>query len=80
MPNIDSVIRKLRRRPSQADYHDVERLLLHYGWFLRSEEGSHCTFKKEGERALITVPKVSGKYVKGPYVDRILNILGITGD
>ena len=47
-----------------------------FGWRLDREKGSHVIFTKDGERS-ITVPKVSGRMVKGVYLDEICNCLGL---
>lgn len=70
MTRIEKLIEQIRRRPVEADFADIERLLEHFGWTLKRVSGSHVTFVKKGEYP-ITVPKKGGRKVKGRYLDEI---------
>ncbi len=68
MTRIERLIERIRRRPVEVDFDDVERLLRHFGWTLDRVNGSHVTFVKSSEYP-ITVPKKGGRKVKGRYLD-----------
>ena len=72
----DKLIEKIRRRPSEADFSDVCRLLELFDWKLDRQRGSHVMFVKAGERT-ITVPKSSHDKVKRTYLDQICEQLGL---
>jgi predicted RNA binding protein YcfA (HicA-like mRNA interferase family) len=76
MTRIEKLIERIRRRPVEADFADVDRLLRHFGWLLDRESGSHVTFMKSGEYP-ITVPKKGGRKVKGRYLDEICQRLNL---
>jgi predicted RNA binding protein YcfA (HicA-like mRNA interferase family) len=70
MTRIQKLIDRIRSRPVEADFDDVERLLRHFDWTLDRESGSHVTFVKSGEYPIV-VPKKGGRKVKGRYLDKI---------
>lgn len=70
------LIEKIRARPVQAEYRDVESLLEYFGWEKDRQKGSHPTFVKQGEPLVITVPLKSGK-VKRTYLKLICERLGL---
>ena len=78
MPNIDKLLAKIKARPSEAYYRDVRALLEAFGWTERKRRGTsrHWVFTKEGE-CHITVPTISGRKVKRPYLARIIERLGL---
>lgn len=63
MTKHDKLIDRIRARPPEADFDDVEQLLKAYGWTIDRQRGSHVTFVKPGERPIV-VPKLGGKKVK----------------
>ena len=73
---LEKLIARLRRRPPEADFHDIRQLLEACGWTLDRETGSHTFFVKAGERA-ISVPKVGGRKVKRVYIIQVLEHLGL---
>ena len=75
MSQRDKLIARIRARPSQAYFDDIEKLLGMFGWQCRNGTGSHRAFTKPGERT-ITVPVKDGK-VKRVYLDQICERLGL---
>lgn len=69
------LIRRIVRRPPEAAFGDVEKLLNAYGWSIDRQRGSHVTFGKEGERS-ITLPVHNGN-VGRRYLDMICERLGL---
>ena len=76
MPQIDDLVARIRARPPQARFRDVQALLEAFGWRLARERGSHVTFAKEGERSIV-VPKEGGRWVNRTYLDQICERLGL---
>jgi predicted RNA binding protein YcfA (HicA-like mRNA interferase family) len=72
----EKLLEKLRRRPSEADFRDLERLLKGEGWERTRQKGSLVSFEKVGE-ATITVPMVRGRKVKRIYINKVLTWLGL---
>jgi predicted RNA binding protein YcfA (HicA-like mRNA interferase family) len=76
MGKLEKLIERIKARPPQADFADVEKLLEEYGYRKRRQIGSHVSFKKAG-RQTITVPLVSGRKVKRVYLDKLCELLGL---
>jgi len=76
LSDIDKIIELLRRRPPEAGYEDVRRLLEAFGWTQKRQTGSHVIFTKPGERS-ISVPLVGGRRVKRVYLIRIIELLDL---
>lgn len=78
MSQRDRLIEQLcaRPRPPDARFDDVRRVLEAFGWEMKRQRGSHVTFKKPGERAIV-VPLVSGRTVKQAYLDNLCKLLGL---
>jgi len=76
MTRLEKLIERIKARPPEADFGDVQRLLESFGYEKRRQEGSHVAFKKPSERT-ITVPLVSGRTVKRVYLDQICELLGL---
>lgn len=75
MSRDDKLIAKLRRRPPEADFGDLQKVLEMFGWELKRVKGSHHHFTKPGaDPPIITIP-VHGSRVKGVYVKKILSYL-----
>ena len=72
----DKLIDRIRARPPEADFDDVDTLMKAFGWTIGRERGSHVIFVKPGERP-ITVPKLGGKRVKRVYLDQLCERLGL---
>ncbi|HET8631879.1 MAG TPA: type II toxin-antitoxin system HicA family toxin [Thermomicrobiales bacterium] len=70
MTRREKLIERIRRRPVEADFSDVQALLQHFGWTLDRETGSHVTFVMPGEFP-INVPKKHGRKVKRYYLDEL---------
>lgn len=76
MARRDKLIARIRRRPAEADFGDVQALLRAFGWTLDRETGSHVIFVKPGEFP-ISVPKQHGRKVKRHYLDELCERLGL---
>ncbi len=76
MTKLDKLVDKIRARPVEARFSDVQRLLHAYGWTIGREKGSHVSFVKSGQ-APLTIPKVGGTMVKQVYLDTICQRLGL---
>ena len=76
MTKRDKLVDKIRARPAQARFDDVQTLVELFGYRLKSQNGSHARFAKAGARS-ITIPKVGGQYVLGVYLDQICDLLGL---
>ena len=80
MPSVDKLLERLRRRPPDADFDDLRRLLAHFGWHESPHHGkgtSHVSFTKPGTPGRITIPTVRGRKVKREYIDIVLETLGL---
>ena len=76
MSQRGKLVEKIRARPVEADYDDVEVLMRYFGWVRDRESGSHVVFTKPG-RPSFSVPKKGGKKVAGVYLDKICDLLGL---
>lgn len=76
MTRLERLIERIKTRPPEADFSDVEKLLEEFGYERKRQEGSHVSFKKPGERTII-VPLVKGRKVKRVYLDQICELLGL---
>ena len=66
---------RLRARPSEMSFDDVQRVLEDHGWEMRSP-GEHTTFAKPGQ-GHISIPTVSGRKVKRYILIQICERLGL---
>jgi predicted RNA binding protein YcfA (HicA-like mRNA interferase family) len=73
---IEKLVERICARPPTARFSDVQTLLAALGWTIGRERGSHVTFVKEGECAIV-VPKDGGRRVKRVYLDEICERLGL---
>ncbi|HEY8596868.1 MAG TPA: type II toxin-antitoxin system HicA family toxin [Thermomicrobiales bacterium] len=76
MSRREKLIARIRARPPEADFGDVQAVLGYFGWTLDRESGGHATFTKRGEFPL-TVPKVGGRKVKRVYLTMLCERLGL---
>lgn len=76
MSKYDKLIERVRRRPVEADFADVQALLELFGWSLNRTKGSHHVFVKPGELPF-TISTVNGRRVKRYHLDQICNRLGL---
>jgi predicted RNA binding protein YcfA (HicA-like mRNA interferase family) len=76
MGKLEKLIERIKARPPQADFADVEKLLEEFGYIKRRQIGSHVSFKK-ARAPTITVPLVSGRKVKRVYLDKLCELLGL---
>jgi predicted RNA binding protein YcfA (HicA-like mRNA interferase family) len=65
----EKLIRKIVRRPPEASFRDVQRLLEDFGWVHDRTEGSHAAFTKAGEYPIVVT--IHDKRVKRGYLDDI---------
>jgi predicted RNA binding protein YcfA (HicA-like mRNA interferase family) len=75
MGDIDKLVERICRRPPEARFDDVRRMLEAFGWDMRRQKGSHVTFVKTG-RAILVISKHNEK-VKRAYLDDICEQLGL---
>ena len=76
MTQREKLIAKMRARPVQADFTDVESILELFGWERKRQKGSHCSYGKAGVAEIFTVPVHDGK-VKQVYVKKLCALLGL---
>lgn len=76
MSQREKLIARIRSRPSEARFEDVEAVLNLFGWRQTGGKGSHATFTRPGEPA-ITIPKAGGQKVKRRYLDLVCDRLGL---
>lgn len=76
MGRREKLIERLRRRPPEAEFADIERLLEDSGFRRVNSDGSHFVYR-DGAGRQATVPTVKGHKVKRAYVARVLEILGL---
>lgn len=74
MSRLGRSIERIRRRPAEADYSDVRRLLHAFGWQDDRQQGSHVTLVKAGELPIV-IPLVGGRKVKRVYLDHVCDAL-----
>ncbi|MEX0683933.1 MAG: type II toxin-antitoxin system HicA family toxin [Dehalococcoidia bacterium] len=76
MTRLEKLIDRIKARPAEAEFADVEKLLEAFGYERKRQEGSHVSFKKAGARTIV-VPLVSGRKVKRVYLDKLCELLGL---
>lgn len=67
MTRLDKLVDRIRAKPPEADFSDVQTLLIACGWRRGRQRGSDVTFVKEGEFPM-TFPLVQGRRVKRTYL------------
>ena len=77
MSRIEKLVAKIKARPPEASVGDVVKVLEAYGWALRSQTGSHLSFRKPGDSRLLTISSVHGKSVKTTYLNIVCDYLGL---
>lgn len=78
MTQREKLIEKVRARPPEARFSDVQALLREFGWSENRQRGSHVTFIKAGEYPIV-IPLVGGRKVKRHYLNVICERLGLDG-
>ncbi len=73
MSNLQKLIEKLKRNPTEARYKDVKKVLEAYGFRLENVKGSHHKFKKGNYPPIQIV--VHQKKVKKYYIKDALNTI-----
>ena len=76
MARYDKLVDRFKRRPPEADFEDVRRLLEAHGWQMR-RGGKHTAVFTQGGRLPLTVPTVSGKTVKRYILDQVFAVLDL---
>ena len=76
MGKLKKLIEQFLRDPPEVRFDDVQYLLESLGFEEKSAKGSHHTFRNR-EGLKITVPKKSGKMVKGVYIQQIVKLLNL---
>ena len=76
MSRDDKLIERIRRRPPEADFRDVRRLLEMYGYAMR-KGGKHTAVFSHPTLPSVTVPTISGRRVKRAYLDGLCKLLGL---
>jgi predicted RNA binding protein YcfA (HicA-like mRNA interferase family) len=75
MDQVDKLVEKFLRKPPEALFRDVAKVLEAFGYEERPHGGgSHRFFAKPGHRGK-TVPTIKGRRVKGKYVEMIVDNL-----
>ena len=78
MPPVDRLVERICRRPPEAEFADVRRLLEAFDWVLDECEGSHCVFRKPRVNP-ISVPQ-HNKKVERRYLDLICERLDLDAE
>lgn len=75
MSQFDKLILKILAVDSNLRFEELQKVLEHFHYELDSHSsgGSHCTFRKEGAKEIITIPK--HRPIKKIYVQRIKQII-----
>ena len=79
MSGVDKLLNKLRRKPAEAPFSDIERLLNASGWVLERWSGSRATFVPEDEpkHLGLKVPTRKGRTVTRPHIQKVLEHLDL---
>ena len=82
MAGKDKLIRKLKRKPAEAAFSDVERLLNAYGWVVERWNGSNAIFvpEDEPEHVGFRVVTLKGRKVVRAYIERVLEHLDLNDE
>ena len=73
MATFVKLVEKLLRRPVEASFEDIVRVLEYFGWELRNVKGSHFIYCKEGDMPFVVV-KQKNKVKRG-YIRKLIKIL-----
>ena len=76
MGKHEKLLERLRRKPPEADFGDIHRLLEGSGFHRAGADGSHFVYRNAAGRQ-VTVITVKGRKVKRPYIVRVLEFLGL---
>ena len=75
MPDIEKLIEKWKRNPTEERYQTIKIFLEHFGYQLVNVKGSHFHFKQKDKPFIAII--VHHKKVKKIYLKRMLKILQI---
>lgn len=76
MAQRDKLIARMKARPVEADFADVEKILELFGWARVRQKGSHFSYGAKGVAEIFTVPVHNGK-VKQGYIKKLCTLLGL---
>jgi predicted RNA binding protein YcfA (HicA-like mRNA interferase family) len=76
MSQLNKLVRFVLSCPSEASFDDIKRLLEAFGFQEVRSSGSHIIFRHEDGR-MQSVPKKSGRKVKGIYIKQIIKLLSL---
>lgn len=63
MSSIEKLIQSLKNNSKIATFSDLERILKHFNWQLKSIKGSHCKFSKNGKNIILPKHKPTMKEI-----------------
>ncbi len=69
MSQFDKLLDRISSLPSDVRYEELKKILNHFGYYEKETKGgsSHISFRKEGEKQIITIPRhepINISYVK----------------
>ena len=76
---VDKLITKLQRKPAEAAFSDIERLLNAHGWVVERWSGSNAIFVPEDDPGHVglRVVTLKGRKVARAYIQRVLEHLDL---
>lgn len=77
MKGDEKLIKKFLSDKGHITTDDCSKLLTALGYKLHKSGGSHQVYHKKGETPITVVIPKGGKYIKTPYVNRIIKDLGL---
>lgn len=81
MARREKLIAKMKSRPGDVRFADVDALLKYEGFVLFNQRGSHCTYHRVDGRVLTIVKPHGGRKTCHPSdVRRLLKALGYEND
>ena len=75
--SIRSLAKKFVTEPDRVTVDDCRRLLEELGYQRPKKPGSHAVYHKNGAYPITVPTPHSGRYVKSPYVKRIVKLLNL---
>lgn len=81
MSQRDKLLAKMRTRPDNIRFQDVDALLRHLGFVLFNQRGSHCTYHRTDGHLLTIVKPHGGRKTCHPAdIRRLLKVLDDEND
>lgn len=59
------------------NFKQIEKLIIHDGWYLAATHGSHCQYKHHHKKGKVTIPKHGKKDIPLKTVKSILRQAGL---